>query len=463
MILPYSNLEIRHWNPGASMPLVMPVQMLCNTSDEQINENVRANSRLNVPWIKQIPKHDGVALLCGGGPSLADSLQDIRNRIAEGGTVFALNGAASFLASRGIMPDAQVILDARPETAQLIGPAKRHLFASQAHPSLFAQVPTAELWQLQIEGIDDLLPDDAPHCTLIGGAASVGNTATCLAFALGFRDLHCFGYDSSFRDDKGHAYSQPMNDGDPCAMVPWRGKHYRVSLTMKLQAEKFQSTARVLKEAGAKVFVHGSGLLPDIYNAGPTGLSEQQKYEAMWDIPQYRIVAPGVDSAAEFVARLGVAHEHTVIDFGAGTGRGAVSIAQSGAAVTLVDFTANSRDPIAQKLPFVQSDLSLPMTVRGDVGYCTDVMEHIPPEQVDSVLENILECVPVCFFAIDYCEDLAGAYIGEALHLSIHDHQWWLDTFMRLGMGVEWSRDDGGRGCFHVIRHAVETAARAAE
>jgi len=147
------------------------------------------------------------------GPSLADTLDDIRLLVKKGGKVFAMNGAAKFLSEKGIMPDYQVIIDAREETAQLIGPAKEHLFGSQVHPECFKRVPDAKLWHLQVENIDDYLPEYEQSYCLIGGAASVGNTATCLAYAMGYRDLQIFGYDSSHREGKGHAFYQKMNDG----------------------------------------------------------------------------------------------------------------------------------------------------------------------------------------------------------------------------------------------------------
>src|SRR6478735_9484643 len=96
MQLPYANLKIRHWNPGATMPLILPVNVICNTSDEAIYENIRVNSK-RPGWQKVIPEHDGVAILCGSGPSLADHLDEIRAKQPAGGQVFAMNGAAKFL------------------------------------------------------------------------------------------------------------------------------------------------------------------------------------------------------------------------------------------------------------------------------------------------------------------------------------------------------------------------------
>lgn len=439
MLLPYHNLQINHWNPGAANPLILPVQVICNTSDEQIYQNIKANSHARKGWVKAEVAHEGVAILCGSGPSLADELQNVRKLQEAGGKVFALNGAAAFLYQNGIHADYQVILDARPETAQLIGPAKHHLFASQVSPELFDRVPLAQLWQLQVEKIDDLLPEyDADYC-LIGGAASVGNTATCLAYAMGYRTLELFGYDSSHRDGAGHAFHQKMNDGDPCAIVDFNGKTYTASLTMKLQAEKFMATSRDLRSLGCTIRVHGSGLLPDMFNTPKEAVSEQKKYERMWSIAGYRIQAPGEECAGQF---LSIAQpKGLVIDFGCGTGRGALRIKEAGCEVLLVDFTGNSRDPEAAHLPFEQADLSKPMPFRAEFGYCTDVMEHIPPEQVADVIRNIMACVETAFFQISTVPDNMGACINQDLHLTVKPHSWWKALFSSLGYAVVWERE----------------------
>lgn len=450
MELPYSNLQIKHWNTGASMPLTLPVNVICNTSDEQIYDNVRANSRLDKTWIRHANPHDGVAVLCGSGPSLADSLDEIKLMAASGGVVFAMNGAAKFLHEHGVLADYQVILDAREETANLIGPAKRHLFASQVHPECFLRVPDADLWQLQVGGIDDLLPEYTKGYALIGGAASVGNTSTCLAFAMGFRTLHVYGYDSSHRDGKGHAFHQKMNEGDPCAYVDFNGKTYLVSLTMKLQAERFQETAAALIASGCKITVHGDGLLPAMFNAPKEILEESEKYARMWELPAYRDFSPGEECVGKFLDV--VNPSGTVIDFGCGTGRASLKMKASGLDVVMVDFTDNSRDQSAMALPFVRCDLtnSIPLSAR--YGFCADVLEHIPTADVGAVIQNIMESAETVFFQISTVHDVMGGAINQTLHLTVRPASWWRETFERAGYSVTWDEETENAASFVVKR-----------
>lgn len=452
MLLPYHNLRMNHWNPGAKQPLVLPIQVICNTDDEVLYDQIRQNSRLpNKTWIKVSPAHEGVAIICGSGPSVADHIEDIRVRANNGGTIFALNGCANFLNKHGIIPDYQVILDARKETADLIGDARTHLFASQVHPECFKRAPDAVIWHLQLDNIDDLLPDYNEDCALIGGAGSVGNTSLCLVYAMGYRTLKVYGLDSSHRGDKGHAFNQKMNDGDPCAYVDFNGKTYLVSLTMKLQAEKFQTTSADLKALGASIEVFGDGLLPDMYR-NPHKVSELDKYTSMWNHPEYRNTSPGEQVAGEFLKMLQGRPHGQIIDFGCGTGRAALRFKDNGYPVMLIDFTENSRDPEAQMLPFIQADITLPLQAWAPYGFCADVMEHLAPEQVQSAIHNIMTAAQTTFFQISTVHDEMGALEGHTLHLTVRSHDWWGKLIASMGYNITWEENRGNASLFLVER-----------
>lgn len=452
MQLPYHNLRMKHWNPGASMPLILPIHVVCNTSDELLYTNIYENSRNGAPWVSAVPPHGRVAVICGSGPSLSYSLGEVKARVSDGAVLFALNGSARYLNEYGMMADYQVILDARPETAQLVGPAHEHLFASQVSPELFGLVDRPRIWQLEVSGIDHILPDHDEDFCLIGGAASVGNTATCLAYALGYRELHLYGYDSSHRDGKGHAFDQPMNAGDPCAVVDFNGKQYTTSLTMKLQAEKFQETAKALKALGCAVHVHGTGLLPDIYNTPRENLTEQEKYRRLWALPEYRIQSPGEECVDKF-REVAKPNGGLIVDFGCGTGRAGVKLSQAGHAVLLVDFADNCRDEDAQALPFMCADLTKPLpclSAPAEHGFCTDVMEHIPGKDVDTVIRNVMGSVRDAFFNISTVPDNLGALINQDLHLTVKPHKWWESRFSDLGYRVAWQEQTPDASSFLV-------------
>jgi 2-polyprenyl-3-methyl-5-hydroxy-6-metoxy-1,4-benzoquinol methylase len=446
------------------MPLILPVQVICNTSDDDLHDNIRINSRRPGVWVKQEEPNDDIAVICGSGPSLKDDIAKVRSLARKGAKIFALNGAAKFLYQNGVFADYQVIIDAREQTADLVGPAREYLFGSQVHPKCFEKAPAARVWHLQIGNIERLFPEDGspeehpePYC-LIGGAASVGNTATCLAYAMGYRNLQLFGYDSSHKDGKGHAFSQPMNAGDPCAYVKFNGKDYLTSFTMKLQAEKFQRTAKDLQAMGCHIEVHGSGLLPDMWHAPKVVMTEREKYELMYAMPEYRVFSPGEHSIEKFL-QIANPKGH-VIDFGCGTGRAGLRMKEAGLDVLLIDFTSNSRDLAAMNLPFLRHDLTQHIPFASEFGYCTDVMEHIPPEDVDTVFRNIMESASCVYFQICTAREHFGELIGQELHLTVEDSGWWEAKIKELGYCIHWKEVDESRyiASFLVFNHPLHTA-----
>jgi uncharacterized Rossmann fold enzyme len=433
-------MDLHYWrrrNKDAAEDLVIPIIVLCNTPDEQIAANIKANTERDLPWKSE---HDGVAVIVGGGPSVADHLDDIRALVNAGAEIFAINNASRYLREHGVKPDWQVTCDAKKETATLVDPwARAHLFASQVDPETLAAAPAPTLWHLEIGDVEQYLPAERVKrggYALIGGGASSGNSALCLAYCMGYRAIHVFGFDSSHRGDASHAYDQPMNFGIPVLDMEWAGETYRVSVAMKAQAEKFMITGQALQQLGCAIHVHGDGLLPSMWRTPAASLSERDIYRRMWMHDEYRMFAPGehmVPGIAEFCK------SGPLIDFGCGTGRAAVKLTELGYQVILVDFADNSRDDEALSLPFLEWDLSRPSPLRAPYGYCCDVMEHIPPDQVDAVLANLREaCSEGVFFRIEHEADVFGpAVIGRPLHLSVHGPEWWIEKLQKFWPRVE--------------------------
>ena len=119
-------------------------------------------------------------------------------------------------------------------------------------------------------------------------------------------------------------------------------------------------------------------------------------------------------------------------------------------------FDHNKHQVEAQLLPFIQHDLTKPVPVKADYGYCTDVMEHIEPENVDKVLTNIMSAVNDCFFQISTVPDVMGALIGQDLHLTVKPLEWWEQKFISLGFAVLWRRKIEAAALFFVTRSLEE-------
>lgn len=189
-------------------------------------------------------------------------------------------------------------------------------------------------------------------------------------------------------------------------------------------------------------------------------LTEKQKYEKMWTVEDYRKVSPGEMAASTFVSVAKPAQGAEVIDFGAGTGRGSFWLwAIPKMNVTAADFATNCLDDDVRatmerypdRIRFIEHDLNDPFEQHVEYGYCTDVMEHIPPEDVDRVLYNIMKAARKVFFRISTQPDIMGPrYLRQPLHLSVHDYAWWTKKFNEHGAIILHSENLGGAVDFYV-------------
>jgi hypothetical protein len=458
-----SRITIERWTPGATMPLILPVQLVCNAPETLVTAHITENSRNpSIEWVKTEPEHGTAAILCGSGPSIGDYVADIRAHQEKGAHVFALNAAATWLWERDVMPDFQVMIDSRKRMVDFVGPAKKYLFASQVAPEAFAMCPGAKQFHLALENIEEILPKNYPEHALIGGGASVGTTALALVNALGYRTIHCYGVDSSNNPDdlsQSHAKHQPLNDGEPMCEVKFDGKIYKASLTMAYQADRFMLVAEALKAVGTTISVHGYGLLPARFNATPEKITEAEKYRRMWEYESYRVTSHGEKCTPTFLEVAKPPEGSTVIDFGCGTGRGAIALKEAGLVPTTVDIADNCREHEALRLPFYLHDMREPLpNARADYGFCCDMMEHVPTDAVVATLTNIMDCAPIAFFQINTLPDAMGVHIEQPLHLTVKPFKWWKKTFEDLGCEILWSDYDIVASQFLVRKPRKESA-----
>ena len=158
---------------------------------------------------------------------------------------------------------------------------------------------------------------------------------------------------------------------------------------------------------------------------------ERAKYERIWTFDEYRQFSPGQEAAVSAHKLFAPDRTKTLLDLGCGTGRGGEVFANLGYDVQLVDFVPTAVE--VKTLPFIESCLwSMPDDLHADLGFCCDVMEHIPSSMVEKTLDEIHRVVgEKIFFQIALQPDSCGLLIGEKLHLTLLSADAWIETLTR--------------------------------
>lgn len=171
--------------------------------------------------------------------------------------------------------------------------------------------------------------------------------------------------------------------------------------------------------------------------------AETAKYRKAWSYDRYRKVAPGEALVGAAATIMGCRAGETLIDWGCGTGRAAAAFQALGMKVTGFDIADNCLDS-AVDVPLVVGCLwDPPPGLSALYGYCTDVLEHIPPKQVGPVLDGIAERTrKAAFFQVATFHDGFGKVLGEPLHLTVRPADWWLGRLEKRWRVVTRSGDD---------------------
>lgn len=255
------------WKIGGGTTLEL--EMIGNVEEKQLIENIQHSLAQQYDLLVAADEHDGHAVIVAGGPSMADQIEDIKMRAAHGQKIFSMNGSHKFLADNGIVADCHVMIDARPENEQFVPVGMHCFYASQVHPSVFEKAKAKgnyiTLWHSYADGIQEITESDPRETSFVGGGSSVGLKAIIIAYLLGFRTLHLYGFDSSYRDEQNHAYPQPLNDNEKTMEVKFNGQSYKVAPWMATQVEEFKAIAPQLISMGCTITMRGTGLLPQVF------------------------------------------------------------------------------------------------------------------------------------------------------------------------------------------------------
>lgn len=374
------------------------------------------------------PRTERCAVVCFG-PSLNDTWEQVR----DFPVIISCSGSHKFLLERGIVPTYHCEVDPRPHKVLLIGPPHpevEYLIASTCHPAVFDHLEGmhVKLWHVFDPGQEGLR--SLPHGEwAVTGGCSVGVRALTLAGFLGFRDLHVFGMDGSEGPSGKHAAAHPNQPRDHrlCEYPEGSGQMWRTTPSM---LEAARGTWHELDQMPqVRATFYGEGLVQAMAkDYTPKGKQTGKAFENVVGFIKPPLISP------EYAALNAELHR-TNAAYGVGGAKHAARIMQmvdEGAGIRSVLDYGSGKSELAKALPFgiCEYDPAIPGKTDSprpaDLVVCTDVLEHVEPEMVNAVLEDLVRVTrQFGFFVINTGPAMKTLPDGRNTHVSQHPRAWW--------------------------------------
>lgn len=221
--------------------------------------------------------HDKEVVVVGSGPSVKNksNLKKIRRLKREGCMILAIKGAHDFLIKNNIIPHLALAVDPldhiwkcfqrKLPKGELVRPT--YLIASQSHATTFDYLEDQRviLWHLLATSSAPLLKGKLQ----VGGGSTSGSRGCVLAYMMGFRKLHLFGFDSclegtgknKLRKITGERFGGDEEKEKVLELV-CEGKTFYADPAMAAQANEIQDVFAMLE--GTMIKAYGKGLIQTI-------------------------------------------------------------------------------------------------------------------------------------------------------------------------------------------------------
>lgn len=188
------------------MRVVIPrIRTTNKFSVEERTVNINANLSHGIRDISEIcfSYKDKEAVIVGGAPSVDNYIEKIKELKTKGGVLMVIERMYPWCHTHGLTPDYVVVLDACDDVMEgftHINKDTIHLIATQCNPKITGLLNGYKKYVFTTiqEGIDiseTIKKNGYKKTAIINGGGSVTICATALAYALGLRKLHIFGFD----------------------------------------------------------------------------------------------------------------------------------------------------------------------------------------------------------------------------------------------------------------------------
>lgn len=227
-----------------------------------MNENVAQTLRRGYVRLNEhIWRYHGTVSICGAAPSLADTYRKLS------GDVLAVNSALGFLLDHEVIPRWAMIWDASPLCMQFAVPHPNvtYLVGARCHPAVFERLSGCRVIVWHAAGdhnIEEFLRERGVCEPLISGGSAGVTRAAYLAYALGYREIHFHGADSSYRDNETHVRGSVVPEKKFRAYMG--GRWWTTTPEWCAQIEEFKMIWKLFHhpQFGVRLTVHGDGMLP---------------------------------------------------------------------------------------------------------------------------------------------------------------------------------------------------------
>ena len=254
---------------------------------EELQENVRYACRLKLPEVNTRDKSKkDTWVICAGGPSLKESIQEIKEHQVKGHRIVSVGATYDLLVNYGIIPDYYILLDASSAIATFFTPLKdtQYLVASQCNKVVFDKLKgyNVKLWHpADTYDNEPIIRSFSIKSPLVPGGSTTALRAFELGYRMGVNKFHYYGVDSS-ADEFLYAYELRPGNRDneedkilhKVFMVCSNGyaREFLTTVDLGCQASEFMVLCRKYTEAvikgkvPCKIEVHGKGLVPCSWN-----------------------------------------------------------------------------------------------------------------------------------------------------------------------------------------------------
>jgi len=361
----------------------------------------------------------------GFGPSLQETWERIRGFK----WMISTSGAHRFLIDRGIIPTWHIEVDPRKHKIKLLGephPEVTYLPASTVHPSYLDHLAghKVELWHVFANEEDAMRTLPREEWALFGGP-DVGQRALAIARFFGFTELHVFGIDGcAGPESMSHAAEHPNapRKFQECEYPEGSGRKWRTTPSLLECAKAIPHELDMLKDVTATFY-------------GDTLAAEVVKNYVRTPKPKgttLGVLKPAVISAQylDLNRRLHVDN----LAYGVGGGKHAKTVktlCEKLATRSVLDYGCG-KSMLAKALPFpiweydpaIEGKDESPRPA--DLVVCTDVLEHIEPELLDFVLDDLRRVTrKIGFFVIHTGASHKTLADGRNTHLIQQPREWW--------------------------------------